>query len=46
VALVGMVQEALYDAGGKYIPLTGGVQNVFAKDSNSTGLIFETSIRF
>ena len=55
VALVGMVQEALYDAGGAYIPTTGtfatnagvpGNNNVFAKDSNSTALIFETSIRF
>jgi predicted porin len=46
VALIGMLQEALYDAGGKYVPLPGGVQNIYAKDSNSTALIFETSIRF
>ena len=46
VALVGFVQEALYDAGGGYVPLTGGVQNIYAKDSNSTAVIFETSIRF
>jgi len=55
VALVGMLQEALYDAGGAYIPTTGsfarnfGVSannNIYAKDSNSTALIFETSIRF
>jgi len=46
VALVGMIQEAIYDAGGKYVPLTGGVQNIYAKDSNSTALIFETSLRF
>jgi predicted porin len=55
VALVGMIQEALYDANGAYIPTTGtfaqtsGVaanNNVFAKDSNSTAIIFETSIRF
>ena len=55
VALVGMLQEALYDANGAYVPTTGtfaqnagvaGNNNVFAKDSNSTALIFETSIRF
>ena len=55
VALVGMVQEALYDAGGAYIPTTGaftrsfGVSannNIYAKDSNSTAFIFETSIKF
>ena len=55
VALVGMVQEALYDAGGAYIPTTGtfaktlGVSannNIYAKDSNSTAVIFETSIKF
>ena len=46
VALVGMLQEALYDANGAYVPLTGGVQNIYAKDSNSTTLIFETSIKF
>jgi predicted porin len=55
VALIGMVQEALYDAGGAYIPTTGsfartlGVSandNVYAKSSDSTALIFETSIRF
>lgn len=55
VALVGMVQEALYDANGAYVPTTGtyaktlGVSannNIYAKDSNSTALIFETSIKF
>ena len=56
VALVGMLQEALYDAGGAYVPVLGtsyarsfGVSannNIYAKDSNSTALIFETSIRF
>jgi len=55
VALVGMLQEALYDAGGAYIPTTGSFaknigisanNNIYAKDSNSTALIFETSIRF
>ena len=55
VALVGMVQEALYDANGAYIPTTGsfatssGVaanNNIFARNSNSTAVIFETSIRF
>jgi predicted porin len=56
VALVGMVQEALYDAGGAYVPLAGSFSsattgvaannNVYAKNSNSTALIFETSIRF
>jgi hypothetical protein len=55
VALVGMVQEAIYDANGAYVPTTGtfaqtaGVaanNNIYAKDSNSTALIFETSIRF
>ena len=46
VALVGMLQEALYDANGKYVPLASGAQNVFAKDANSTALIFETSLRF
>jgi len=55
VALVGMIQEALYDANGAYIPTTGsfapsaGVaanNNIYAKDSNSTAIIFETSIRF
>jgi outer membrane protein OmpU len=46
VNLIGMVQEALYSANGAYVPLAGGVQNVFAKSSNSTALIFETSLRF
>jgi predicted porin len=55
VALVGMIQEAIYDANGAYIPTTGGFatnsgvpanNNIYAKDSNSTALIFETSIRF
>jgi hypothetical protein len=55
VALVGMVQEALYDAGGAYIPTTGsfaktlgvaGNNNIYAKSSDSTALIFETSIKF
>ena len=55
VALVGMVQEAIYDANGPYIPTTGsfaqsggvaGNNNIYAKDSNSTAVIFETSIRF
>ncbi|MDB5363299.1 MAG: porin [Rhodospirillales bacterium] len=46
VALIGMLQEALYDANGKYVPLAGGVQNIYAKNSNSTALIFETAIRF
>jgi len=46
VALVGFVQEALYDAGGKYVPLASGAQNIYAKDSNSTALIFETSLKF
>jgi len=46
VALIGIVQEALYDAGGKYVPLASGVQNIYAKDSNSTALIFMTSLRF
>ena len=46
VALVGFVQEALYDANGKYVPLASGAQNIYAKDSNSTALIFETSLRF
>jgi predicted porin len=56
VALVGMVQEALYNPGSGYIPTTGSFSttatgvavnnNVFAKASQSTALIFETSIRF
>ena len=46
VALVGMLQEAVYDANGRYIPLPGGVQNVYAKSTNTTAVIFETSIRF
>ena len=46
VALIGMLQEALYDANGKYVPLATGVQNIYAKDSNSTAIIFETSLRF
>jgi len=56
VALTGLLQEAIYDANGKYVPLAGSYSsaatgvaannNVFAKDSNSTALIFETSIRF
>jgi predicted porin len=46
VALIGMLQEGLYDAGGKYVPLATGVQNIYAKDSNSTALIFETSLKF
>ena len=41
-----MLQEALYDANGKYVPLATGVQNIYAKDSNSTAIIFETSLRF
>jgi hypothetical protein len=56
VALVGMIQEEDYDAGGRYVPLTTGLaagntgvpanNNVFAKSFDSTALIFETSIRF
>jgi len=62
VALIGMVQEAIYDANGAYVPTTGtfspgsnaagtftGVaanNNIYAKSSTSTALIFETSIRF
>jgi predicted porin len=55
VALVGLVQEALYDAGGDYVPATGSFartagisanNNIFAKNSNSTAVIFMTSIRF
>jgi len=46
VALIGFVQEALYDAGGAYVPLASGAQNIYAKDSNSTALIFETSLKF
>ena len=33
-------------AGGAYVPLASGLQNIYAKDSNSTAVIFETSIRF
>jgi len=46
VALVGMLQEAIYDANGAYVPLSTGVQNIYAKSANSTALIFETSLRF
>jgi len=46
VALVGFVQEALYDAGGKYVPLATGAQNIYSKDSNSTAIVFETSLKF
>lgn len=57
VALVGMIQQEIYDQNGKYVPLTTGGfssaatgvaanNNVFAKGFNSTAVIFETSIRF
>jgi len=69
VALVGMLQEAIYDANGAYVPGVGtgtngangyspgsvatgtytgvaGNNNIYAKSSTSTALIFETSIRF
>jgi len=57
VALIGFVQEALYDAGGAYIPAATGAgsarsfgvpgnNNIYAKSSDSTALVFETSIKF
>ena len=56
VNVSGLLQEAIYDANGKYVPLVGSFSsaatgvaannNVYAKDANSTALIFETSIRF
>ena len=59
VALIGMLQEAVYDANGAYVaasaasaatvaasPGISATNNIYAKDSNSTALIFETSIRF
>jgi predicted porin len=58
VALVGMLQEALYNPGSGYVPNAAAAgystaatgiaanNNVYAKASQSTALIFETSIRF
>ena len=46
VQIAGIVQQEDYDPNGKYIALSGGASNVYAKGFDSTALIFETQLKF